>query len=161
MRPASSLFVRAFASAPANPLLECVRERKLPPFERLQIADIEPAVQAAAAEYTQELHALEQSLEQNRAHLQWRDVVDPLEVQSDPLGRVWGVVGHLMSVRNSEELRNVHDQLQQLVIQTFTEASQSKPLYNAYQAVRNSAEWESLSLAQQVPATRDCIEFFV
>uniref|UniRef100_K3WHH8 oligopeptidase A n=1 Tax=Globisporangium ultimum (strain ATCC 200006 / CBS 805.95 / DAOM BR144) TaxID=431595 RepID=K3WHH8_GLOUD len=149
MRPASSLFVRAFASAPANPLLECVRERKLPPFERLQIADIEPAVQAAAAEYTQELHALEQSLEQNRAHLQWRDVVDPLEVQSDPLGRVWGVVGHLMSVRNSEELRNVHDQLQQLVIQTFTEASQSKPLYNAYQAVRNSAEWESLSLAQQ------------
>lgn len=147
---ASALFMRSLATAVANPLLDCVRERKLPPFERLQIADIEPAVQAAASEYTRELRALEQSLEKNHAQLQWRDVVDPLEVQSDPLGRLWGVVGHLMSVRNSEELRKVHDQLQQLVIQTFTEASQSKVLFDAYQAVRDSAEWDSLSLAQQV-----------
>lgn len=147
----SAPYVRALATATANPLLECVRERKLPPFERLQIADIKPAVETAASEYTRDLRALEERLEQQRsAQLQWRDVVEPLEVQSDPLERIWGIVGHLMSVRNSEPLRTVHDELQQLVIETFTEASQSKALYNAYQAVHESAEWDSLSLAQQV-----------
>jgi oligopeptidase A len=43
----------------------------------------------------------------------------------------------------------VHDKLQQLVIETVTEASQSKTLYDAYQAVRESDDWSKLELAQQ------------
>lgn len=138
---------RLFSS---NALLDCVRERTLPPFERVQIADMEPAVRAAAADFTQELHALEATLGAPESSVRWKDVVDPMELHSDPLGRLWGIVGHLMSVRNSEELRKVHDQLQPLVIQTITEASQSQQLYKAYQSVRESSEWASLSLDQQV-----------
>ncbi|KAG3080313.1 Organellar oligopeptidase [Phytophthora idaei] len=145
----SSLFWRSFASASANSLEACVRERQLPPFERLQLAEIEPAVTNAAANYTRDLHELEKKLHDAGKNVQFGDAVDPLEVQGDALGRMWGIVGHLMSVRNSEELRAVHDKLQQLVIKTVTEASQSKTLYDAYLAVRESDEWSKLELAQQ------------
>jgi oligopeptidase A len=141
---------RSFSAASANPLVACVQERSLPPFEQLQISHITPAVKDAAADYTRDLHALETKIQALLPEVKWTDVVHPLELQSDPLERMWGVVGHLMSVRNSDDLRHVHDELQQLVIQTFTEASQSKTLYDAYQAIRNSSEWASLSLAQQV-----------
>ncbi|DAZ99401.1 TPA: hypothetical protein N0F65_005303 [Lagenidium giganteum] len=140
---------RTFASLAANPLVECVRERTLPPFERLRVSDIEPAVRDAAAAYTRDLHGLEQRLRDAPKPLQWSDVFDPLETQSDPLERIWGIVNHLMSVRNSEGLRQVHERLQQLVIETFTEASQSQSLYEIYTSLRNSTEWESLSPAQQ------------
>ncbi|KAG3233917.1 hypothetical protein PI124_g21019 [Phytophthora idaei] len=145
----SSLFWRSFASASANSPEACVRERQLPPFERLQLAEIEPAVTNAAANYTRDLHELEKKLHDAGKNVQFGDAVDPLEMQGDALGRMWGIVGHLMSVRNSEELRAVHDKLQQLVIKTVTEASQSKTLYDAYLAVRESDEWSKLELAQQ------------
>lgn len=150
----SSSFPCAAPSAgDENPLLECVRARALPPFERLQIEHIAPAVRAAAAAYSRDLRALEQALGaavDAQASVRWEDVVDPLERQSDPLARVWGVVGHLMSVRNSDELRQAHDALQQLVIETFTEAAQSQTLFRALQAVRaDAAQWAALSLAQQ------------
>ncbi|KAG1711574.1 hypothetical protein DVH05_008823 [Phytophthora capsici] len=144
-----SLFWRSFTSASANSLEACVRERQLPPFEHLQLDEIEPAVTNAAANYTRDLHDLEKKLRDVGKNVQFQDVVDPLEVQGDALGRMWGIVGHLMSVRNSEELRAVHDKLQQLVIQTVTEASQSKTLYGAYLAIRESDEWNKLELAQQ------------
>ncbi|KAE8902792.1 Organellar oligopeptidase [Phytophthora fragariae] len=145
----TSLFWRSFTSASVNSLEVCVRERQLPPFERLQLAEIEPAVTAAAAVFTRDLRELEKTLQDAGNGVQFADVVDPLETQGDALGRMWGVVGHLMSVRNSEELRAVHDKLQQLVIETVTEASQSKTLYDAYLAVREGDEWSKLELAQQ------------
>lgn len=145
----SSLFQRTFVSTINNPLEICVRERQLPPFKRLQLADIVPAVTNAAADYTRDLHELEKKLCRIGKSVQFEDVVDSLEVQGDALNRLWGIVGHLMSVQNSEELRTIHDQLQQLVIQTFTKASQSKTLYNAYLTVRASDEWSKLKLAQQ------------
>ena len=143
----TSLFGRNVASL--NTLNVCIRERQLPPFERLQLSEIEPAVTDAAATYTNDLHELETKLRDAGKKVQFNDVVDPLEVQGDALERMWGIVGHLMSVRNSKELRDVHDKLQQLVIQTVTETSQSKVLYETYRALRESEDWSKLELAQQ------------
>lgn len=143
----------ATASSDANPLLECVRARALPPFAVLETSHIVPAVQAAAADFARDLRALEQRVDTantQQAPLRWREVAEPLELQSDPLARLWGVVGHLLSVRNSPDLRAAHDALQPLVVATFTEAAQSRALFDAFQQVRASAEWNELSLAQQV-----------
>uniref|UniRef100_M4BNK8 Uncharacterized protein n=1 Tax=Hyaloperonospora arabidopsidis (strain Emoy2) TaxID=559515 RepID=M4BNK8_HYAAE len=143
---------RRFASTSSSNALEiCVRERELPPFERLKLQEIEPAVKKAAANYTCALHELEKGLAKSieRKNVQFCHVVDPLEVLGDALGRLWGIVGHLMSVCNSDELRAVHDKLQELVIQTVTETSQSKTIYEAYVAVREGKEWNTLERAQQ------------
>lgn len=150
LRLHASSTLRSLSSAAGNPLLACVRERALPPFERVQVGDLAPAVRAAAADFSRDLSALEADLAARGSAVRWRDVVEPLELQGDPLGRVWGVVGHLMSVRNSPELRAAHDELQPLVIETATRAAQSRTLYEAYAAVRADAEqWEKLSQAQQ------------
>ncbi|CAI5744278.1 unnamed protein product [Peronospora destructor] len=143
----TSLFWRNVASL--NSLEVCIRKRQLPPFERLQLSEIEPAVTNAAVNYTKDLHELETKLRDAGKKVQFKDVVDSLEVQGDALERMWGVVGHLMSVRNSKELRDIHDKLQQLVIQTVNEASQSKVLYEAYLALRENEDWGKLELAQQ------------
>ncbi|KAG3053839.1 hypothetical protein PI125_g25950 [Phytophthora idaei] len=123
--------------------------RCLPPFERLQLAEIEPAVTNAAANYARDLHELEKKIHDAGKNVQFGDAVDPLEMQGDALGRMWGIVGHLMSVRSPGELRTVHEKSQQLEIKTVTETSQSKTLYDAYIAVRESDEWSKLDLAQQ------------
>jgi len=43
-------------------------------------------------------------------------VVEELEVIQAPLSYSWGVVGHLMGVKNSDDLRKSHDLLQVLRI---------------------------------------------
>ncbi|KAL8007914.1 putative peptidase M3A/M3B catalytic domain, neurolysin/Thimet oligopeptidase, domain 2 [Plasmopara halstedii] len=145
----SARFQRNFGSAVTNSLEMCVLERRLPPFERLKLAEIVPAVTNAATDFKHDIHKLEKNLCNTSKSLHFNDVVDALEVQSDALNRMWGIVGHLMSVRNSEELRTIHDQLQHVVIQTLTEASQSKTIYNAYQTLRSSNEWSKLNVPQQ------------
>ncbi|TDH69927.1 hypothetical protein CCR75_005638 [Bremia lactucae] len=144
-----TVFQRSVFSTSTNLLEACVRARKLPPFERLQLIEIEPAVTNAAAKFRRDLHELETKLREIGNDVQFNDIVEPLETQSDALDRMWGIVGHLMSVRNSEELRAIHENLQQLVIETMTRASQSQTLYDAYKAVRGSSEWSNLALAQQ------------
>ncbi|CAH0475615.1 unnamed protein product [Peronospora belbahrii] len=145
----TSLFWQSIASTSANSLDVCVRERQLPPFKRLQLSEIEPAISNAASNYTSDLHELETKLIHAGKNVQFGDIIDSLEVQGDALERMWGIVGHLMSVSNSEQLRAVHDKLQQLVIETVTKASQSKILYDAYVAIRESEDWNKLELAQQ------------
>lgn len=143
----SSFFRRQFASLTS--LDVCICKRQLPPFERLQLSEIEPAVTSAVANYACDLHELETKLRDAGKKVQFKDVVDPLEVQGDALERMWGILGHLMSVRNSENLRVVHDKLQPLVIEALTKAYPSKTLYDAYLALRESKDWRKLELAQQ------------
>ena len=46
-----------------------------------------------------------------------------------PLGFYWGVVSHLTSVKNSDELRKVHEDIMPEVIKVSNSISQSKTLY--------------------------------
>ncbi|TYZ57610.1 hypothetical protein PybrP1_008566 [[Pythium] brassicae (nom. inval.)] len=145
-RPALS---RALSIPATNPLLECIRARTLPPFAQLQVAHLAPAVETAVDELARDLNALEaRVMAADKAPL-WRELAEPLELQSDPLARLWGVAGHLLSVRNSPELRAAHDSLQPRVVSAFTAMAQSRALFDAFQAVRAGDEWGTLSLAQQ------------
>ena len=67
-------------------------------------------------------------------------VVENLERIQFPLAYSWGVVGHLMGVKNSEELRKAHDTIQPSVIEIYQKIGQSQALYNALTALqkRNS-----------------------
>ena len=53
------------------------------------MSEIEHVIINAAANYTSDLHKLETKLRDARKKVQSRDVVDPLEVQEDALGRMW------------------------------------------------------------------------
>ncbi|CAK4079540.1 unnamed protein product [Aphanomyces euteiches] len=133
--------------ASSNALIECVEKRTLPPFQRLQVAEMAPAVRYAIQQVDRDVRALESSISKQKPT--WESVMDKLEVTVDPLERLWGIVGHLMSVKNSPELRQVHADLQAEVVTIFTRLAQSQEIFTAYKALRESDLWDSFDNAQK------------
>lgn len=124
-----------------NPLLAA---EGLPLFDQLQPEHVEPALRAICAELLDELASLEVTVQPT-----WDGLVVPLERLSDRLGRAWGTVGHLMGVKNHPQLRAAHDAVQALVIEVSMRLNQSRPLFEAWKALRESPDWLHLTPAQQ------------
>jgi oligopeptidase A len=125
----------------SNPLL---LGHGLPPFDRLQIADIEPAMTQLLAELDQELTELEAQVTPS-----WEGLVEPLSRWEDRLTWSWGIVGHLMGVKNSPELRQAYEQIQPQVIALVNRLGQSQIFYQGFKTLRASDLWPQLAPAQQ------------
>lgn len=124
-----------------NPLLI---GKGLPPFDAIKPEQVEPA-------FAELLTKLEAELAQLEANVQptWTGLVEPLDRLNDPLRWSWGVVSHLMGVKNSPELRQAYENAQPKVVQFWNKLSQSKPIYEAFKALRQSENWHKLAPAQQ------------
>ncbi|OCR00258.1 peptidase M3 [Oscillatoriales cyanobacterium USR001] len=131
----------AISTIPNNPLLIC---KGLPPFDAIKTDHVVPAMTQILAELDKELSDLEVSVKPT-----WSGLVEPLQRLVERLTWSWGIVGHLTGVKNSPELRSAHEKVQPQVVQFGNKLSQSKPLYNAFKALRSSVEWESLESAQK------------
>lgn len=129
------------ASTTENPLLI---GKGLPPFDAIQPSHVVPAMTQLLTELEQELTHLEATVQPT-----WSSVVEATERLSDRLSWSWGIVNHLMGVKNSPELRQAHEAVQPQVVQFYNRLSQSRPLYDALKALRHSAEWETLEPAQR------------
>ena len=79
----------------------------------------------------------------------WEGLVDPLERLGDRLSFSWGVVGHLMGVKNSDALRAAHEAAQPEVVRFSMRLGQSRPLYDAAVALRDSDAWRAFEPAQK------------
>lgn len=124
-----------------NPLLNW---DDLPPFDQIETHHIEPGIRAMLEDCEQAVAQLEKA-----APSTWRELMDPLERIEDDLGRTWGIVSHLHGVKNSPELREVYDPLLAEVVKFSNRFGQSKPLYQAYCALRDSEEAQDFDPAQQ------------
>lgn len=125
----------------ANPLLA---GKGLPPFDQIRPEHVVPAMTELLAKATDALTHLETNIEPT-----WDGLIEPLEALTEPAFWAWGVVNHLMGVKNSPELREAQEAMQPEVVKFGMRVSQSKPLYDGYKAIRNSADWGTLSEAQQ------------
>jgi len=116
----------------------------LPPFDEIQPEQVVPGI-------TELLDALQKDL----AHLEftvkptWEDLVEPLTEIEERLTWSWGIIGHLMGVRNSPDLRAAYEQVQPALVQFANQVGQSKPLYEAFKQMREGDQWETLEPAQQ------------
>jgi oligopeptidase A len=124
-----------------NPLLT---GKGLPPFNAIKPEHVVPAVTQLLAELETELANLETSVKPT-----WNGLVEPLQLLGERLNWTWGIVGHLMGVKNSPELRSAHETVQPQVVQFYNKLSQSKPLYEAFKALRESEIWDGLEPAQK------------
>ncbi|QIR35532.1 M3 family metallopeptidase [Tolypothrix sp. PCC 7910] len=129
------------ATLSQNPLL---KGAGLPPFAEIKAEQVIPAFKELLTELDTELTTLE-----NNVQPTWSGLVEPLDKISDKLSWSWGVVNHLMGVKNSPELREAYEAVQPDVVQFITKLGQSRPLYNAFKALRASDAWNSLESAQQ------------
>lgn len=116
----------------------------LPPFDSIEPAHIVPGITALIETLTTDLEALEANVSPT-----WHGLIEPLTHIEERLSWSWGIVGHLMGVKNSPELRTAYEDVQPALVQFATRLGQSKPLYDAFIALRASAEWESFDPAQQ------------
>jgi oligopeptidase A len=124
-----------------NPLLI---GQGLPPFDHIEVAHIEPGITALFTDLCDALAWLEAQVVPT-----WDGLVKPLTQIEERLGWSWGILGHLMGVKNSPELRAAYEAVQPALVQFSTQLGQSKPLYDAFKQLRASAEWDSFDPAQQ------------
>jgi oligopeptidase A len=129
------------ATVTNNPLLI---GKGLPPFDEIKAEHIVPAIEQLLAELEIELANLEANVTPT-----WTDLVEPLTQIEERLTWSWGIVGHLMGVKNSPEVRQAYESVQPQVVQFSSKLSQSKPLYEAFKALRESKDYTNLDNAQK------------
>ncbi len=129
------------STAVNNPLLI---GKGLPPFDQIQAEHVGPAMTQLLSELEAALTDLENQVEPT-----WSGLVEPLTQIEERLTWSWGIVGHLMGVKNSPELREAYETVQPQVINFYNRLSQSQPIYQAFKKLRDSAEWPNLDTAQQ------------
>jgi len=126
----------------SNPLLEM---SGLPPFSKIKVVHIEPAIDELLAENRSKLL----KILSNDEPYSWDNLVTPIEEMEDHLGRVWSPISHMNSVVNSDELRDAYNNCLPKLSEYGTEMGQNVELYKAYQAIKDSAEFKKLDEAQK------------
>ena len=129
------------ATITKNPLLI---GKGLPPFDQINAEQVVPAMTQLLKELEQEVTKLEANVIPT-----WSGVVEPLTAIDELLGWSWGIVGHLMGVKNSPQLREAYEKMQPEVIKFYTKLTQSKSLYEAFKGIKEGAEWNNLEPAQK------------
>ena len=125
-----------------NPLLNLGDQ--LPDFASITSEHVEPAIRQLIADVHAGLDAFEAAPQAT-----WAGTMTRIATLTEPLRLAWGVVGHLMSVRNAPELRTVHAAMQGEVVKTWVRLGQSRALYDALVGIRDGAQWTLLDAAQQ------------
>ncbi len=126
----------------------------LPKFNEVNIPDIEPII-------SQHLDAnLDAIRTLSKIHNPgWDNLVEVLEELDDTLSKAWSPVSHLNSVMNSDELREAYNACLPKLSAYSTEIGQNKDLQQAYQAIKDSPEFTTLSTAQQKTITNALRDF--
>ncbi|MFI4859383.1 MAG: M3 family metallopeptidase [Phycisphaerales bacterium JB063] len=119
-----------------------------PALDRIAPEHVVPGVEHRLSELTDRLEALEASLEAG-AEPTWDSVLKPLEDIGQSFSYFWSPIGHLLGVKNTDELRAEHEKVQPKVVQFSLRMGQSKPIYDALVKLRDGAAWDSFSRAQQ------------
>jgi oligopeptidase A len=124
-----------------SPLLQ---GQGLPPFPEIIPAQVVPAI----TELLAEAHAALTQLEANIIPT-WTGLVEPLDKLTERIEWSWGIVGHLMGVQNSPELRAAYEEMQPQLVEFSSRTGQSRAIYQGYKAIQASPEFATFDIAQQ------------
>jgi len=125
-----------------NPLLE---NTELPQFSKILPEHVEPAISQLLTEARQ---TIDRQLQAGGPYT-WQNLIEPIEAAEDRLNKAWSPVSHMNSVVNSEAMRDAYNACLGKLSEYATETGQNRALYEAYQAIRDSADFAKLDRAQQ------------
>lgn len=125
-----------------NPLLE---NTLLPQFSKIRAEHVEPAIDQLLSEARA---AIAEHLQQNNGYT-WENLLEPIEAAQDRLNKAWSPVSHLNGVVNDEQLRQAYNACLDKLSEFATEVGQNQQLYQAYQSIKDSAQFSQLHAAQQ------------
>lgn len=124
-----------------NPLMA---RSGLPQFDKIKAEHVVPAMDATLREVEEGLQRIE-----NHFTPTWEGLCQPLEELDTPFEYTWGVINHLVSVKNSDELRAAHQEILPKVIAFSLRMAQSKAIYQGLLQLRDSEEFGKLSDAKK------------
>ncbi len=135
--------------ATGNPLLI---GKGLPPFGDIKPEHVVPGIERLLQDLEEALRSLEtqltSKLENNDAPT-WEDLVEPIIPMTEKLSWSWGIISHLMGVKNSPELRAAYESVQPSLVQFSTQLNQNQVIYKALKRLRQSESWNDLAPAQK------------
>lgn len=121
----------------------------IPAFDTISAQHVEPAVNQVLATTEKELSRLE-SLAASGAAIGWTDFVLALDQLDYHIERAWRPLSHLLSVKNSPELRRAHEICQPKIVALGLRVAQSEPVYLALKSLTDDrTRWSRLDAAQQ------------
>lgn len=126
---------------PDNPLL---LKSGLPKFNEITPEHIEPAITKLLSEAKEKLEELESDIQPT-----WKGLIEPIEVMGLPFEYSWGPIGHLLNVKNTEDLRKAHETILPKVVEFSLRMGQSKPIYDGLVVIKDGPEWGRLDDAQR------------
>lgn len=124
-----------------NPLS---RRTGLPAFDEITADHVRPAVEDLLESANELLSQATSSVAGD-----WHAVMDPLGKIDLLFEYVWSPISHLLSVANSDELREAHEACLSNIVQFGLSMSQSKPLYDRFKALQNKSEELGLDEGQR------------
>ncbi|CAG2144609.1 Oligopeptidase A [Cupriavidus yeoncheonensis] len=124
-----------------NPLLDFT---DLPRFSEIRPEHISPALDVLL----ERAQAAVARAEDPATPSDWANAVEALEAVTEPLGRAWGVVGHLSAVADTPELRKAHAENLPRMTEFWSSLGQSLALYEKYKALATSPEFGGMSAAR-------------
>ncbi|CAL8464147.1 g3682 [Coccomyxa elongata] len=133
--------MEADTATSTNPLLA---DSQFPLFDEVKAEHVVPGITKLIEDLNAELDELEKTVQPT-----WSSLVEPLERLTDSISRAWSTVSHLKAVRDSEALRKAVEEVQPLQVKLGLRLAQSKPLYEAFRALRDGPEWDGLSEARK------------
>ena len=123
-------------STAANPILAATGP---PRFDEIEPTHVVPGVRALLVGIEDEFTRLESS-----AAPSWEGVVEPLERIHDAISYRWGIVSHLLGVKNSEELRAAFEEVEPEVVRLSVKLGQSEAIHRALVGLRDGEAWNDL-----------------
>ncbi|MDR0529405.1 MAG: M3 family metallopeptidase [Zoogloeaceae bacterium] len=146
----------AFSSAVpllSNPLF--VGDDALPDFARVMPDHVEPAITALIADARAKLRQLAAP----GIPASWEDFAAPLAEALTPLARAWGVAGHFHAVMDTADWRKAYNAALPEVSRFYSELGQNLAIFEKYKALRQSAEFQTLSAARQQLVNNELRDF--
>jgi oligopeptidase A len=112
-------------------------------FDQLKLTDVQASLTQELAQSQQLIAKLEAATESS-----YVQIMLPLHEQLYKLNQVWGLVGHLQGVKDSPELRELHDKFLPAITDLYVGLGQNEKLYQHVVAIQQ-VEYPSLNPEQQ------------
>jgi len=125
-----------------NPLLS---DSQFPQFNAFHVEHIKPSVDQLLEDNRQRI----EELVANSEAPTWQNFIEPLEIIDNRFEKVWGPIGHLDAVKNSDQWHEAYTGCLESVTQYYSEVGQNAGLYTKFKAVSESDEFDTYSLAQK------------
>ncbi|HSI43179.1 MAG TPA: M3 family metallopeptidase [Methylotenera sp.] len=125
-----------------NPLLHF---SGLPKFSEVKAEHVSPAID----HLLKNARATVEALVADSSPVTWANFAAKLEDMEEKMGRAWSQVGHMNAVVNSSELREAYNDNLSKLTDFYADLGQDERLYAKFRTLRNSKEFETLTLSQK------------